>query len=263
MRKQLFTTILAAITTLSFTVTAYAVDITPYKDFLSFRARGANQLGSTANYTFYDLNRDGIKEAIVIDKLDDIGVPDTSIFVAGKNYLNNYNDNQFNIPQGMEADIYLGTDSRLYILYGGEYNGRVDYVKLLRMDYDGDNLVLNPVFEGYGGSNNLISAYSLSERELNWKDIHDLQNVSEADIVSYVSGWKNDGRWWYQNSDGSYPTNSWQAIDGSWYYFDGSGYMLSNQWISGEYYVGTNGVMLTNTTTPDGYKVDASGKWIR
>ena len=245
MKKQLFTTILAAVTTLSFTVTAYAADITPYKDFLSSRAKSANQRGATANYTFYDLNRDGTKEVIVIDRLYDIGVPATSVLVTGKKYSNNCTYEQFYIPKGMDGSVYLGTDSKLYILYGGEYNGRVDYLKLIRMDY------------------NLIHTYSLLGGGLNWKDIHDLQNISEADIVSYTAGWKNDGRWWYQNSDGSYPTNSWQAIDGAWYYFDGNGYMLSNQWISGEYYVGANGAMLTNTTTPDGYKVDANGKWIR
>ena len=85
MKKQLFTTILAAVTTLSFTVTAYAADITPYKDFLSSRAKSANQRGATANYTFYDLNRDGTKEVIVIDRLYDIGVPATSVLVTGKN----------------------------------------------------------------------------------------------------------------------------------------------------------------------------------
>lgn len=29
------------------------------------------------------------------------------------------------------------------------------------------------------------------------------------------------------------------------------------------YYLGQDGVMLTNTTTPDGYKVGADGAWIR
>ena len=263
MKRKILTTALATLTTLSFAISAYAADIAPYKEFLGSRSRGATQGGTSASYIFYDLNGDGIKEAVVVDRLYDIGVPDTSIFVAGKNYSSNYNDNQFNIPQGMEASIQLGTDKKLYILYGGEYNGRLDYLKLLRMDYDGENLVLTNIFEGYGNSENLISTYSLSGGALNWKDIHDFQNISEADIVSYTAGWKNDGRWWYQNSDGSYPSNSWQAIDGSWYYFDGNGYMLSSQWISGEYYVGANGAMLTNTTTPDGYKVDASGRWIR
>ncbi len=77
-----------------------------------------------------------------------------------------------------------------------------------------------------------------------------------------TSGWKKNGAgWWYQNADGSYPVSAWQQIDGQYYYFNGSGYMVSNCWI-GNYYLGGNGAMLKNTTTPDGYQVDENGKWI-
>ncbi|WP_456236246.1 hypothetical protein, partial [Gemelliphila asaccharolytica] len=31
----------------------------------------------------------------------------------------------------------------------------------------------------------------------------------------------------------------------------------------GTYYVASNGSMLTNTTTPDGYMVDGSGAWVK
>ena len=72
---------------------------------------------------------------------------------------------------------------------------------------------------------------------------------------------KNDTGWWYENADGSYPQSEWKKINGSWYYFGNNGYMLESQWI-GNYYVGSNGAMLVNTTTPDGYEVDENGKWI-
>ncbi len=38
-------------------------------------------------------------------------------------------------------------------------------------------------------------------------------------------------------------------------------YMAHDKWI-GEYYVGSDGAMLTGTVTPDGYFVDSSGKWL-
>lgn len=50
-------------------------------------------------------------------------------------------------------------------------------------------------------------------------------------------------------------------IHGSWYYFNESGYMVASIWI-GNYYLGENGAMLTNTTTQDGYKVGSDGEWI-
>ena len=78
-----------------------------------------------------------------------------------------------------------------------------------------------------------------------------------------TEGWKQDNAgWWYQNADGSYPTNTWKEISGAWYYFEGNGYMAANKWI-GNYYVGSNGAMLTNTTTPDGYQVGADGALVQ
>lgn len=64
-------------------------------------------------------------------------------------------------------------------------------------------------------------------------------------MTSFAGEWKQDASgWWYQNDDGSYPTNTWKEINGKQYYFDNNGYIL------------------TNTSTPDGQKVDASGALI-
>lgn len=62
-----------------------------------------------------------------------------------------------------------------------------------------------------------------------------------------TASWAQDSKgWWIQNADGSYLTNAWyQNTDGIWYY------------------MGADGYMLTNTTTPDGYKVGADGAWIQ
>ena len=83
-------------------------------------------------------------------------------------------------------------------------------------------------------------------------------------VSSYAGAWKqeSDGRWWYQNDDGSYIANTWQKIDGNWYYFYSDGYMAHDTWI-GDFYVGSTGALLVNTTTPDGKKVGADGKLIK
>lgn len=65
---------------------------------------------------------------------------------------------------------------------------------------------------------------------------------------------------WYAFTTGEVPINTWKEIDGYWYYFNESGYIAKEQWI-GNYYVGSSGKMLTNTTTPDGYYVDENGAW--
>lgn len=71
--------------------------------------------------------------------------------------------------------------------------------------------------------------------------------VMGTSMTSFAAGWQqNSTGWWYgTNADNStWYSNGWQWIDGKCYYFDGNGYMLSN------------------TTTPDGYTVDASGAWV-
>ena len=86
---------------------------------------------------------------------------------------------------------------------------------------------------------------------------------SDGAWVQNTGSWQsNSTGWWYQNADGSYPANEWKQINGSWYYFNESGYMVASMWI-GNYYLGENGSMLTNTTTPDGYMVDGSGAWVK
>ena len=59
--------------------------------------------------------------------------------------------------------------------------------------------------------------------------------------------WMQDSAgWYYQNDDGSFPTNQWfQDFDGKWYYLNESGYML------------------VDGTAPDGRAVGAYGAWIQ
>lgn len=60
--------------------------------------------------------------------------------------------------------------------------------------------------------------------------------------------WKQDGNgWWIENPDGSYLMNQWYQSpeSGLWYY------------------MGADGYMLTNTTTPDGCMVNADGVWVQ
>ena len=110
--------------------------------------------------------------------------------------------------------------------------------------------------------------------------------------------WIQDEKgWWYKRPDGSYPKNSWgyEAYNGKsyWYYFLDSGYMATGwvevngskyylfpnsdgwkgrmltgwRWIDGNcYYLDSQGqnegALYRNTTTPDGYAVDAEGRWV-
>lgn len=99
-------------------------------------------------------------------------------------------------------------------------------------------------------------------------------------IVSLAGEWRQTRQgWWHDNGNGSYTINNWQKLDNKWYYFNQDGYMRTgwisindkwyycnsngemahDVWIDGKYYMGSEGSMYVNTTTPDGKKVDQNG----
>ena len=73
---------------------------------------------------------------------------------------------------------------------------------------------------------------------------HDIENGLE-----FKEGWhQNATGWWYQNSDGIYPTNKWQKINEKWYFFNEDGYCLTNKWIKRGgvwYWLDNDGTMAT------------------
>lgn len=82
------------------------------------------------------------------------------------------------------------------------------------------------------------------------------------------TGWQNvipNTNYWIYIIN-NVPVKGWQIINNCWYYFDDvSSLMYINQWKESNgkwYYLGTEGKMLVNTTTPDGYQLDATGAWI-
>ena len=112
-------------------------------------------------------------------------------------------------------------------------------------------------------------------------------------------GWnRNNIGWWYSpdNINKTYYTskNGWKCIDGEWYIFDDQGYALENAWYYDEsdghwYYLDESckmvygvknkplwkwidggcyafdedGRMYCDCVTPDGWRVDESGMWVK
>lgn len=72
-------------------------------------------------------------------------------------------------------------------------------------------------------------------------------------VTAFAAGWQqNAAGWWYgTNADNSqWYNNGWQWIDGN------------NDGVSECYYFDSNGYILANTTTPDGYQVNSNGAWV-
>lgn len=85
---------------------------------------------------------------------------------------------------------------------------------------------------------------------------------------------KQDGRWWYQHSDGGWTENAWEKIDGTWYKFDANGWMQTGWQAWGEdskgrtlwYYLKPSGAMAASEWIEDKgkqYYVDHTGAMVR
>lgn len=77
---------------------------------------------------------------------------------------------------------------------------------------------------------------------------------------------KVNNSWFYAKAGGYISENEWLYLGNKWYYTQSGGYTAINQWlqINGKWYCfDSNCALYVNTTTPDGYRVDANGAWIK
>lgn len=82
--------------------------------------------------------------------------------------------------------------------------------------------------------------------------------------------WFYDEKGWSADEiGGNSIRETWKELEWqgklNWYYFGKDGYMLTGwQWINGKCYLLDikTGMLYVNTTTPDGYKVNANGEWL-
>ena len=81
---------------------------------------------------------------------------------------------------------------------------------------------------------------------------------------SMKTGWVKDGSaWYFLNTSGAMKTG-WVNDNGTWYFLNTSGAMQTG-WVNDNgtwYYCNASGAMLANTTI-DGYKLNASGAWVK
>lgn len=91
----------------------------------------------------------------------------------------------------------------------------------------------------------IVYAKSNSDNQaLGWLKIEDSWFYFDED-GNRVDGWiKDDGKWYYGSFLGL--EKGWVSIEHTWYYFDKD-----------------SGALLTDTITPDGFKVDKEGKYIK
>ena len=165
---------------------------------------------------------------------------------------------------------YVDDDGKLVTNQFVNYKGDTYYVQ-----YDGNIVtgLYNVDFVDYyfDEDGKMVKDTFIGDKYFN----HDGKYV-ENQWISDSKGWKyklGDGTYiksnfkkindatYYFNSNG-YMLTGWQKIKDNYYFFTTSGAMVTNAWV-GNYYLGSDGIMLTNTFTPDGYYVGADGAWMQ
>ncbi|MCY7090484.1 MBL fold metallo-hydrolase [Streptococcus oralis] len=116
-------------------------------------------------------------------------------------------------------------------------------------------------FQQVDGKQYYFSASGAMQTGWKWFDNH--YRYFEAN-GAMKTGWiKDKGIWYYLNPEDGIMLVGLHKVNGDHYYFDESGAMQTG-WkrIDGNwYYFQTDGSLLKNATTPDGYKVNEEGIW--
>jgi hypothetical protein len=184
-------------------------------------------------------------------------------------------------------EVQVDANGNLWRLDGGyiyEWDNDSDWNKVFKVDgsfnkmsvYDKDNIVAwnqdDEVYSVIGGKTTTTKdpdatttpATTTPAVTAGWAKATDgTWTFVKADGTK-ATGWLQDGAaWYYLNATGTMATG-WVNDKGTWYYLNGSGAMLTG-WVNDGgswYYLAGSGAMLSNTVV-DGYKLGASGAWVK
>lgn len=212
---------------------------------MAFAAEDANRLKLFGQeLQVYLENEDQNRYVAIVDGADTINISDfapvdsgkTMQLIIGEISYNAYANKPFELKEAAPLEIgsiVLGEISSagyFYTQYVIEYGDAYDI---------GATVYLFKMPSGYTAE----TLGDLSKYVINANG-----STTSTQSTEKAATWASDSKgWWIQYSDGTYLTNGWYQSPVSGLY----------------YYMGADGYMLTNTTTPDGYYVNADGVWVQ
>ncbi|AVK48653.1 cell wall-binding protein [Clostridium sp. MF28] len=200
---------------------------------------------------------------------------------------------------GSKSAVDTDADGNLWRLDAGyiyEWNNDEDWTKVYKVDgsfdqmsvYNKDNIVAwskeDDVYSVIGGKGTTTPTDPTPVVNKGWVKTDAGWTFYNTDGTQVKGQWVNDGGvWYYIKADGTMATGwiqdgstwyylqssgamktGWLNDNGTWYYLQSSGAM-STGWLNDNgtwYFLNSSGAMLANTTV-DGYKLGASGAWIK
>ena len=121
------------------------------------------------------------------------------------------------------------------------------------------------------GQHGIMDSGWFRDENMNW---YYLDRTHDGFFGRMQLGWHHDEydrRWYHFDENSGVMQTGWQEINGKWYYFATSASTDTYEYdaVSEKWYykdsvsVRPYGSMYINELTPDGYRVDATGAWIR
>jgi hypothetical protein len=180
-----------------------------------------------------------------------------------------------------KAAFDTDVDGNIYVIDAGyikKFDGTDDFEKVYKVDgsmnaisaYDKDNMIVwsqaDEVYSVIGGKKSTDTDTTTAPAvTAGWAKATDgTWTFVKADGTK-ATGWYQDGAtWYYLGATGTMATG-WQNVGGTWYYLAGSGAMVTGWFTDATgtwYYTNASGAMLANTVV-DGYKLGASGAWVK
>ena len=153
---------------------------------------------------------------------------------TAKGWMRNNNEWYYLNDRGIMQTGWLKIDGIWYYL-NSVSNGQMGAMQTGWLKSNGSWYYLNPISNGYKGA--------------------------------MKTGWHKDtdGKWYFLNANGAMHTGWYKDTNGKWYFLNANGSMktgwhkdTNGKW----YFLNKSGDMAVNTVI-DGYKVDASGAWIK
>jgi len=121
------------------------------------------------------------------------------------------------------------------------------------------------------GQHGIMDSGWFRDENMNW---YYLDRTHDGFFGRMQLGWHHDEydqRWYHFDESSGVMQTGWQEINGKWYYFATSASADTYEYdaVSEKWYykdsvsVRPYGSMYINEVTPDGYRVDATGAWVR
>ncbi len=109
---------------------------------------------------------------------------------------------------------------------------------------------------------NFLVFSSSAQAEGRWENRENSWYYYPTEEEKNFTGWVQspESLRWYFIKEGKMQTG-WMSWKGKWYFLNADGGMSEKQWV-GNFYVGEDGAVLTETESPDGWKLSSNGSYL-